>query len=77
MPLFCKQCESRRLPVILSLGEQTMWLCEKCNNFVDMEDFIIRERTDEEKQNSERKLEEFENTTIPKGEKLSRRKGVN
>jgi len=52
MPLFCKQCESRRLPVMLSAGEKTMWLCEKCKNFVDMEDFIIRE--------SKRKLEEFE-----------------
>ena len=77
MALFCKQCENRRLPVILSAGEQTLWLCEKCNNFADMEDIIIRERTDEERQKSERMLEEFRNTTIPNGEKLSRRKGVN
>ena len=59
MPLFCKQCESRRLPVMLSAGEKTMWLCEKCKNFVDMEDFIIREQTEEERQESKRKLEEF------------------
>ena len=54
-----------------------MWLCEKCHNFADMEDFIIREQTDEERQESKRKLEEFENSTIPQGEKLVRRKGVN
>jgi hypothetical protein len=60
MPLFCKQCKSRRLPVILSAGEKAMWLCEKCKNFVDMEDFIIREQTEEERQESKRKLEEFE-----------------
>ena len=37
-----------------------MWLCEKCKNFVDIEDFIIREQTEEERQESKRKLEEFE-----------------
>ena len=77
MPLFCKQCESRRFPVILSVGENTMWLCEKCHNFVDMEDFIIREQTDEERQKAKRKIDEFENTMISQGEKLVRRKGVN
>ena len=60
MPLFCKQCESRRLPVMLSAGEKTLWLCEKCKNFVDMKDFIIREQTEEERQEIKRKLEEFE-----------------
>ena len=60
MPLFCKQCESRRLPVMLSAGEKTMWLFEKFKNFVDMEDFIIREQTEEERQESKRKLEELE-----------------
>ena len=77
MPLFCKQCESRRFPIITSTDEKALWLCETCHNFVDMNDFIIREQTDEERQESKRKLEEFENTTIPKGEKLVRRKGVN
>ncbi len=30
-----------------------VWLCEKCHNFVDMEDHIIREQTDEEKDEPE------------------------
>lgn len=77
MSLFCKQCNSRRLPVILSTGEKTMWLCEKCKNFADMDDFIIREQTEAEIQKNIRKSEEFENTIIAQGEKLVRRKGVN
>ncbi|MDH3339765.1 MAG: hypothetical protein OEL84_00615 [Nitrosopumilus sp.] len=77
MSLFCKQCQSRRLPVILSAGEKTMWLCEKCKNFADIDDFIIREQTEEEIQENIRKIEEFKNVTIAQGEKLVRRKGVN
>jgi len=77
MSLFCKQCKSRRLPVILSESEKTMWLCENCKNFADIDDVIIREQTDEERKENRRKLEEFENTTIAQGEKLVRRKGVN
>lgn len=61
----------------MSVGEKTLWLCEKCKNFVDMEDFIIREQTEEEIQESKKKLEEFENSFSPQGEKLVRRKGVN
>jgi hypothetical protein len=26
----------------------TLWLCEKCKNFVDTNDFIVREATSEE-----------------------------
>lgn len=77
MPLFCKQCEGRRLPIVLSESDKAMWLCEKCQNYVDADDFIIREQTDEERQENKRKLEEFKNTTVSKGEKLVRRKGVN
>jgi len=58
MSLFCKQCESGRLPVMLSEGEKTMWFCEKCNNFVDKKDVIMREQTNEEKQEAKRKLKE-------------------
>lgn len=54
-----------------------MWLCEKCKNFADMDDFIIREQTEAEIQKNIRKSEEFENTIIAQGEKLVRRKGVN
>ena len=77
MPLFCKQCEGRRYPIVVSEGEKAMWLCEKCNNFADMDDVIIREQTEKEREETKRKLQEFENTTIPQGEKLTRRKGVN
>jgi len=77
MSLFCKQCQSRRLPVILSVGEKTMWLCEKCKNFADIDDVIIREQTEAEIQENIRKSEEFEDAIIAQGEKLIRRKGVN
>jgi len=42
-----------------------------------MEDIIIREQTDEEREIIKKKLDEFEKSTTSKGEKLSRRKGVN
>jgi len=77
MPLFCKQCNSRRLPEYHQKEKSTLWLCVKCKNFVDMEDAIIREQTDEEREKIKRKQEDFENTTnFPKA-KLNRRKGVN
>jgi ribosomal protein L37AE/L43A len=77
MPLFCKQCESRRFPEHLEAEKQTLWLCKKCENFVNDEDVIVREQTDEERSEAKRKLEEFEKTiNFPKG-KLVRRKGVN
>ncbi len=60
MPLFCKQCNNRRLPRWMTAEKMTLWICETCKNFVDMEDIIIREQTEEERQESKRKLEEFE-----------------
>ena len=38
MPLFCKQCTSRRLPKTVMPENRTLWLCENCKNFVDFED---------------------------------------
>ena len=77
MPLFCKQCNSRRLPEYIEEEKQTLWLCKKCENFVSGEDIIIREQTEDERNKAKSKLEEFEKTTnFPKG-KLVRRKGVN
>ena len=55
----------------------SLWLCEKCKNYTDAEDFIVREQTEEEIQEIKKKLEEFEKTTNFPKEKLSRRKGVN
>ena len=43
MPLFCKQCNERRLPKSVKPENSTLWLCEKCKNFVNSEDFIVRE----------------------------------
>ena len=78
MPLFCKQCNDRRLPIFQETKKITLWLCEKCENFVDQEDMIIRELTKSEKDEMEKKLEEFEKSTSSmSGEKLTRRKGVN
>ena len=48
MPLFCKQCNERRLPKSVKPENSTLWLCEKCNKFVDSNDFIVREATSEE-----------------------------
>jgi len=77
MPLFCKQCNSRRLPEHHEAEKQTLWLCEKCKNFVNIEDVIIREQTEEEREKIRKKLEEFEKTTPFTNEKRARRKGVN
>jgi len=43
MPLFCKQCNSRRFPKWMKAENVTLWLCEKCGNFSDDNDIIIRE----------------------------------
>jgi hypothetical protein len=77
MPLFCKQCNDRRLPIVQSTEKITLWLCEKCENFVDPQDIIIRELTKPEKDEMKAKLENFKNSVVLTGEKMTRRKGVN
>ena len=77
MTLFCKQCNERRLPIVFAKDKAPLWICEKCENFADGEDTIIREVTKEEKEDMKKKLEDFEKNTKLNGEKLKRRKGVN
>ena len=78
MPLFCKQCKDRRLPVFQPEEKIVLWLCEKCGNFVDQEDQIIRELTKAERDEMDAKLEDFRKSTESlSGEKRERRKGVN
>lgn len=77
MPLFCKQCNSRRLPIYQQEENRSLWLCEKCRNFVDEKDYIIREQTDKEREEDKKRQEEFERTSNFPKEKLVRRKGVN
>ena len=77
MTLFCKQCDSRRLPIFQQTEKVTLWLCEKCDNFADAEDVIIREQTKIEKDETETKLEDFRKSTESASEEMSRRKGVN
>ena len=77
MPLFCKQCNGRRVPVFMKEENTSLWLCEKCKNYVDAVDFIVREQTEDERQEIKKKLEDFEKTSNFPKEKLSRRKGVN
>jgi len=77
MTLFCKQCNERRLPIVFAKDKAPLWLCDKCENFADAVDTIVRELTKEEKEDMEKKLEDFENSTKLNGEKLKRRKGVN
>jgi hypothetical protein len=77
MTLFCKQCNERRLPIVFAKDKAPLWLCNKCENFADGEDVIIREITKEEKEDIKKKEDDFENNTELNGEKLKRRKGVN
>ena len=78
MPLFCKQCNDRRFPIVQNEDKKTLWLCETCENFVDPDDVIVRELTESEKNETKAKLEEFEKSTANiSTEKMSRRKGVN
>lgn len=77
MTLFCKQCNERRLPIVFAKDKAPLWLCEKCENFADGADLIIREITKDEKDDISKKLEDFKNNTVLTGEKLHRRKGVN
>jgi len=77
MPLFCKQCNERRLPIFQRTDKITLWLCEKCENFADPKDIIVRELTAVEKKEMKDKLDNFEDTLVLTGEKMKRRKGVN
>jgi len=77
MTLFCKQCNERRLPIVFAKDKPPLWLCEKCENFADGIDTIIRELTKEEKDEMNAKLEDFKKNVVLTGEKMSRRKGVN
>ena len=77
MTLFCKQCNERRLPIVFAKDKAPLWLCNKCGNFADGEDVIIREITKEEKEDIKKKEDDFQNNTELNGEKLKRRKGVN
>jgi hypothetical protein len=77
MPLFCKQCNGRRLPIFQRTENITLWLCEKCENYTDPKDIIIRERTKLEKDESDAKIDNFKKTVVLTGEKMKRRKGVN
>jgi len=78
MPLFCKECNGRRLPIAFPEERDALWLCEKCKNFVNIKDEIIREWTDKEIEENKVKLENFNNNvTIEKTPEIKRRSGVN
>ena len=64
MPLFCKQCNERRFPIVQQKDKAPLWLCEKCENFVDGEDTIIRELTKEEREEMDKKLQDFEESIL-------------
>ena len=77
MTLFCKQCNERRVPIVFAKDKPPLWLCEKCENFADGNDIIVREQTKEERDQMNEKLETFQKDFVSTGEKKSRRKGVN
>ena len=78
MSLFCKECNGRRLPIAFPEERDALWLCEKCKDFVNIKDEIIREWTDKEIEENKVKLENFNNdVTIEKTPEIKRRSGVN
>ena len=65
MPLFCKQCEGRRLPKSVIPENTTLWLCENCKNFVDSKDFIIREANPDECNSSQKDYKKWVKSIPP------------
>ena len=52
MPLLCKECNGRRLPIAFPGERDALWLCEKCKNFTNITDEFVRDW-------SEKEIEEF------------------
>jgi hypothetical protein len=78
MPLLCKECNGRRLPIAFPKERDALWLCEKCKNFVNIKDEFIREWTEKEIEENRLKLENFTNdVTAEKTPEIKRRSGVN
>ena len=78
MPLLCKECNGRRLPIAFPEERDALWLCEKCKNFVNIKDEFIREWTEKEIEENRLKLENFTNdVTAEKTPEIKRRGGVN
>ena len=78
MPLLCKQCNGRRFPIAFTEERDALWLCEKCKNFVNIKDEIIREWSEQEIEENKLKLEDFnKNITKEKTPEIKRRSGVN
>ena len=42
MPLFCKQCNERRYPIVERKDRAPLWLCKSCKNYSDGDDVIVR-----------------------------------
>jgi hypothetical protein len=78
MPLLCKECNGRRYPIAFPEERDALWLCEKCKNFVNINDEFIREWTEKEMEENRLKLENFNNdVTTKKTSEIKRRSGVN
>jgi len=78
MPLLCKECHGRRFPIAFPEERDALWLCEKCKNFVNIEDEFVREWTEKEIEENKSKLENFQkDVTAEKTPEIKRRTGVN
>tara|TARA_B110000438_G_scaffold245881_1_gene247151 strand:+ start:503 stop:739 length:237 start_codon:yes stop_codon:yes gene_type:complete len=78
MPLLCKECNGRRFPIAFPEERDALWLCEKCKNFVNIEDEFVREWTEKEIEENKSKLENFQkDVTAEKTPEIKRRTGVN
>ena len=78
MPLLCKECNGRRLPIAFPEERDALWLCEKCKNFVNIKDEFIREWKEKEIEENRLKLKNFNSdVTTEKTPEIKRRSGVN
>ena len=39
--IICKNCHSNRFPKWSSAGKMTVYLCEKCKDIVDKDNFVV------------------------------------
>jgi hypothetical protein len=44
---------------------RTLWLCENCKNFVDLEDFIVREAKQDEYNSSQEDYKKWIKSILP------------
>ncbi len=41
--IICKKCKSNRFPKWQSAGKMTVYFCQKCGDFVDIDNFVVKD----------------------------------